>query len=149
MQVRLDYTKAAPDAFKAVYALEQYVSRDSGLPARLLHLIKIRASHINGCAYCIDMHVKEARRSGLSEQWINLINVWRESPLFDEKERAVLEWTEAVTNISATSTPDTVYDPLKAHFSDEEITKLTVAIGMINVWNRLSIGFRSLHPIDN
>jgi AhpD family alkylhydroperoxidase len=149
MQVRLDYTKAAPDAFKAVYALEQYVSRDSGLPARLLHLIKIRASHINGCAYCIDMHVKEARRSGLSEQWINLINVWRESPLFDEKERVLLEWTEAVTNISATSTPDSVYDPLKEYFSDEEITKLTVAISMINVWNRLSIGFRSLHPIDN
>lgn len=94
------------------------------------------------------MHTKEARHSGLSQQWINLVCVWRESPHFDERERAVLGWTEALTNVAETRAPDDAYEALKAHFNEEEMTKITVAIGAINVWNRLCVGFRALPPID-
>src|SRR5690606_41144481 len=99
MQERLDFAKAAPDAYKAVYELERYIREESGLDPRLLHLIRLRASQINGCAYCVDMHVKESRRDGLSEQWINMMSVWQESPIYDDRERAVLGWTEALTNV--------------------------------------------------
>ncbi len=148
MQPRFNFANAAPDAYKAVAALDSYVVKDAGIEPRLIHLIKLRASQINGCAYCVDMHVKEARHTGLSEQWINLVCVWRESPIFDERERAVLGWTEALTNIAQTGAPDDAYEALKAHFTEEEMTKVTVAIGAINVWNRLAVGFRSQHPID-
>ncbi len=147
MQTRINYFKAAPDAFKAVMDLETFV-QNSGLERRFIHLIKLRASIINGCAYCVDMHVKESRHDGLSEQWINLMSVWRESPVYDEKERALLAWVDAVTQIAETGAPDTAYEALKAHFTEEEMTKITVAIGAINVWNRLAVGFRSQHPID-
>ncbi|PST27376.1 carboxymuconolactone decarboxylase family protein [Mesorhizobium plurifarium] len=147
MQSRLNFAKAAPDAYKAVAALDGYV-KGSGIEPRLIHLIKLRASQINGCAYCVDMHTKEARHSGLSDQWINLVCVWRESPHFDERERAVLGWTEALTKVSETRAPDDAYEALKAHFNEEEMTKITVAIGAINVWNRLCVGFRALPPID-
>ncbi|MCA1369332.1 carboxymuconolactone decarboxylase family protein [Bradyrhizobium sp. BRP14] len=147
MQSRLNFAKAAPDAYKAVAALDSYV-KGSGIEPRLIHLIKLRASQINGCAFCVDMHTKEARHSGLSEQWINLVCVWRESPHFDERERAVLGWTEALTNVAETRAPDDAYEALKAHFTEEEMTKITVAIGTINVWNRLCVGFRALPPID-
>ncbi|ASQ05117.1 carboxymuconolactone decarboxylase family protein [Sinorhizobium meliloti WSM1022] len=147
MQSRLNFAKAAPDAYKAVAALDSYV-KGSGIEPRLIHLIKLRASQINGCAYCVDMHTKEARHSGLSQQWINLVCVWRESPHFDERERAVLGWTEALTNVAETRAPDDAYEALKAHFNEEEMTKITVAIGAINVWNRLCVGFRALPPID-
>ncbi|WP_338894007.1 carboxymuconolactone decarboxylase family protein [Sinorhizobium meliloti] len=147
MQSRLNFAKAAPDAYKAVAALDSYV-KGSGIEPRLIHLIKLRASQINGCAYCVDMHTTEARHSGLSQQWINLVCVWRESPHFDERERAVLGWTEALTNVAETRAPDDAYEALKAHFNEEEMTKITVAIGAINVWNRLCVGFRALPPID-
>jgi AhpD family alkylhydroperoxidase len=147
MQSRLNFAKAAPDAYKAVAALDSYV-KGSGIEPRLIHLIKLRASQINGCAYCVDMHTKEARHSGLSQQWINLVCVWRESPHFDERERAVLGWTEALTNVAETRAPDDAYEALKAYFNEEEMTKITVAIGAINVWNRLCVGFRALPPID-
>jgi AhpD family alkylhydroperoxidase len=147
MQQRLDMTKASPEAFKAVFALENYV-QNSGLERRFIHLIKLRASQINGCAYCVDMHVKESRHDGLSEQWINLMCVWRESPVYDARERALLGWVDAVTNIAQTGAPDDAYETLTAHFSSEEIAKITVAIGTINVWNRIAVGFRSQHPID-
>ena len=147
MQSRLNFAKAAPDAYKAVAALDSYV-KGSGIEPRLIHLIKLRASQINGCAYCVDMHTKEARHSGLSQQWINLVCVWRESPHFDERERAVLGWTEALTNVAETRAPDDAYEALKAHFNEEEMTKITFAIGAINVWNRLCVGFRALPPID-
>ncbi len=147
MQSRLNFAKAAPDAYKAVAALDSYV-KGSGIEPRLIHLIKLRASQINGCAYCVDMHTKEARHSGLSQQWINLVCVWRESPHFDERERVVLGWTEALTNVAETRAPDEAYEALKAHFNEEEMTKITVAIGAINVWNRLCVGFRALPPID-
>jgi AhpD family alkylhydroperoxidase len=146
MQHRLNFYKAAPDAYKAVAALEEYV-QNSGIEKRHIHLIKLRASIINGCSYCVDMHVKEARHSGLSEQWINLVCAWKESPIYDARERAVLGWTDALTNLAQTGAPDDVYEALKAHFSEEEMTKLTVAIGTINVWNRLCVGFRSQHPV--
>ena len=97
MQARLDFRKAAPDAYQAVAALDRYVVRDSGLEPRLVHLIKIRASQINGCAYCVDMHIKHAREDGLGQQWIDLLTVWQESPIYTAKERALLGWTEALT----------------------------------------------------
>lgn len=148
MQTRLDFSKAAPDAYKAVLELEKYIKEKSGIDHRLLHLIKLRASQINGCAYCVDMHVKEARRDGLSEQWIHLVSVWQESPIYDDRERAVLGWTEALTNLAQTRAPDADFERLRAFFSEAEMTKLTVAIGTINVWNRLAVGFRAQHPVD-
>jgi AhpD family alkylhydroperoxidase len=148
MKARLDFAKAAPDAYKAIKALDVYVVRESGLDKRLVHLIKLRASQINGCAYCVDMHSKEARRDGLSEQWVNLICAWRESPVYDARERAVLGWTDALTNLAQTGAPDDAYEALLPHFSEAEIVKLTAAIGLINVWNRVAVGFRSQHPVD-
>jgi AhpD family alkylhydroperoxidase len=147
MHPRLDYRKAAPDALKAVTQLEAYV-QNCGLERRFIHLIKLRASQINGCAYCVDMHVKESRHDGLSEQWINLMNVWRESGVYDASERALLGWVDVVTNIARTGIPDAEFEALKAHFTDAEITNITVAIGTINTWNRLAVGFRTQHPID-
>ena len=147
MHPRLDMTKASPAAYKAVLALENYV-QGSGLERRFIHLIKLRASQINGCAYCVDMHVKESRHDGLSEQWINLMCVWRESPVYDARERALLGWVDAVTNLAQTGAPDDAYETLAAHFSAEDIAKITVAIGTINVWNRIAVSFRSQHPID-
>ncbi len=148
MKTRIDYMTVSPESFQAVWALEQFVAKEAGLESRLLHLLKIRASQINGCAFCVDMHVKEARKQGMSEQWIALICTWRESRLYDDRERAVLGWTEALTNISSTGAPDSDYEAMRAHFTPEEITKLTVAVGTINLWNRMAVGFRSLHPID-
>lgn len=148
MKARFDFPAIAPDAFEAVAALDAYVRKVSGLEPRLLHLIKLRASQINGCAYCVDMHVKEARRDGLSAQWINLICVWRDSLVFDARERAVLRWTEALTNIAQTHAPDADFEPLRSYFTEAEITRISVAIGTINVWNRLCVGFRSQHPVD-
>lgn len=148
MHARIDYRKAAPDAVQAIAALNRYVTEQSGLDPSLIHLINLRASQINGCAYCVDMHVKEARREGLGEQWINLVCAWRESPVFDDRERAVLAWTEALTDISASGASDAEFEPLRAHFSDAEITRLTVAIGLINVWNRLAVGLRARHRVD-
>ncbi|WP_417423343.1 carboxymuconolactone decarboxylase family protein [Hoeflea sp.] len=147
MHPRLDFYKASPEALKAVVQLENYV-QNSGLDRRFINLIKLRASIINGCAYCVDMHVKESRHDGLSEQWINLMSVWREAGVYDAKERALLGWVDAVTNIAQTGIPDSDFEALKAYFSDEEIMKITVAISTINTWNRLAVGFRSPHPID-
>ncbi|NKN34940.1 carboxymuconolactone decarboxylase family protein [Agrobacterium sp. a22-2] len=147
MHQRLDMGKASPAAFKAVLNLENYV-QSCGLSRADIHLIKLRASQINGCAFCVDMHVKEARHDGLSEQWINLMCVWRESPVYGPRERALLGWVDAVTNIASTGAQDAEYQALQAHFTEEEIVKVTVAIGTINVWNRLAVGLRFQHPID-
>jgi AhpD family alkylhydroperoxidase len=147
MQPRIDYHKAAPDAVRAVLGLEKFVHA-SGIAPRLIHLIKLRASQLNGCAYCVDMHVKEARKDGESEQRLHLLSVWRESPLYSDEERAVLAWTESLTNLAETKAPDEDFEPLRRFFSDEEITKLSVVIAAINVWNRLAVGFRAQHPID-
>ena len=147
MHQRIDVMKVAPDSYKAVVALETAIQR-SGLEKRLIHLLKIRASQINGCAFCVDMHVKEARRDGLGEQWINLICAWKESPVFDARERALLAWTDAVTRLPETGAPDAEFASLREHFSDAEIANLTIAIGTINVWNRIAVGFRFQHPVD-
>jgi AhpD family alkylhydroperoxidase len=147
MQPRMDYQKASPEAVRAVLGLERFV-QTSGLPRRLIHLIKLRASQINGCAYCVDMHVKEARHDGESEQRLHLLAVWRESPLYTEEERAVLAWTESLTKLSETGAPDADFEPLRKFFSESDITKLSVVIATINVWNRLAVGFRAQHPID-
>jgi AhpD family alkylhydroperoxidase len=148
MQPRLDFRNAAPDAYQAIKALDRYVVAESDLDKRFIHLIKLRASQINGCAYCVDMHSKEARRDGLSEQWINMVCTWRESPVFDARERAVLGWTDALTNLAQTGAPDDAYEALRSHFSEAEIVKVTAAIGLINVWNRVAVGFRAQHPLD-
>lgn len=148
MTQRIDYMAAAPDAVKAIYGLETYVATRAGLDKRLLHLLKLRASLINGCAYCVDMHTKEARKDGLSEQWIALVSVWHEAAIYTARERAVLAWTDALTNIAQTGAPDADWVTMRAHFSDAEITNLTVAISTINVWNRLAVGFRMQHDID-
>ncbi|OKP81115.1 alkylhydroperoxidase [Ensifer adhaerens] len=148
MQPRFNFVQAAPDAYKAAVAFDSYIVKESGLEPRLIHLIKLRASQINGCAYCIDMHVKEARHTGMSEQWIHLICAWQESPIYDARERAVLAWTESLTNLAQTGAPDADFEPLRAHFSEAEITKITMAIGVINVWNRVAVGLRSQHPVD-
>lgn len=148
MTNRLNYMKAAPDAFKALLNLEMYFSQKSNLDRPLIHLLKLRASQINGCAYCVDMHTKEARKDGLSEQWIALVSVWQEAQVFSQKERALLAWTEAMTNLGESRAPEQDYRDMLKHFTEEEVTKLTVAIGTINIWNMLGVGFRSTHPIN-
>lgn len=147
MEARLNPAKASPESFKAMMAIEHFV-QTSGIERRYIHLIKLRASQINGCAYCVDMHTKESRHDGLSEQWINLMSVWPESPVYDDKERALLGWVDSLTRLADTRAPDADYQALRAHFSDEEIVKLTVAIGAINTWNRIAVGLRMQHPID-
>ncbi len=146
MQPRLNHQAAAPDAYKAMLGLETYVRR-SGLEHGLLHLVKIRASQINGCAYCIHMHTGEARAAGETEERIYLLSAWRESPLYTPRERAALAWTEALTLVAETHVPDEVYEEVRPHFTEEEMVKLSLAIGTINVWNRLAVGFRSIHPV--
>lgn len=148
MSPRINFVKASPEAYRAVAALDRYVVKESGLDPAIIHLIKLRASIINGCAYCVDMHVKESRHDGLSEQWINLVSVWHEATLYTPRERALLAWVDAVTLIAQTRAPDDVYDELRKHFSDDECVKITTAIGAINVWNRLAVAFRAPHPID-
>ena len=147
MQARLNPSAASPDAYKAVLALNTYV-QNCGLEHSLLELVKIRASQINGCAFCIDMIVKVARKAGESEQRLHLVAAWRESPLRSDRERAALAWTEALTLVAETRAPDEDFEALKAQFSEAEMTDLGVAIGLINVWNRLMVGFRVPHPAE-
>lgn len=146
MKQRLDWRQVAPEAQAAMRALYHY-TENCGLDRRLLELVKIRASQINGCAYCIHMHTADARKLGESEERIYLLSAWRESPLYDPRERAALAWTEALTLIAESQAPDAVYDEVCRHFSEKELVNLTVAIGMINVWNRVCVGFRAVHPV--
>ncbi|WP_134495490.1 carboxymuconolactone decarboxylase family protein [Microvirga pakistanensis] len=146
MHPRIDYPRVAPDAFNAMLALKAYVRR-SGLEPSLLDLGKIRASQINGCAYCIHLHTREARSRGESEERLYLLNAWRESPFYTDKERAALAWTAAVALVSETSVPDDVFDDARRHLSEEELVKLTVAVGTINAWNRIAISMRAVHPV--
>ncbi len=141
MQSRIDYDKIAPDAVKALLGLEAYLRR-CGLEPGLLDLVKLRASQINGCAYCIDMHTKDARARGETEQRLFTLAVWREAPFFTDRECAALSWTEAVTEVACTHVPDAVYEQARRHFSEKELVDLTVAVIAINSWNRLAISFR-------
>ncbi len=142
MEQRLNYVKTAPRGYRAMEALQDYVD-DCGLEPLLLELVKMRASQINGCAYCIDMHSKDARALGESEQRLYELNAWRETPFYTDRERAALLWTEELTLINQGHVPDAVYEEVRRYFSEEELVNLTIAIVAINGWNRLSIGFRS------
>lgn len=142
MKARLDYSKAAPLAVHAMLGLEKYL-RECGLESSLLNLVKMRASQINGCAYCLDMHSKDARAEGETEQRLYELNAWRETPFYTDRERAALEWTEALTLVSQTHVPDEVYESARKHFSEKELADLTLAVVAINGWNRISISFRT------
>ncbi|HVT51198.1 MAG TPA: carboxymuconolactone decarboxylase family protein [Dongiaceae bacterium] len=146
MKARLNPYKASPDVMKAVEALETTVV-ESGLEPSLIELVKTRASQINGCAFCIHMHTHDARAHGETEERLYLLNAWRESPLYTDKERAALAWTEALTLVSETHAPDDVYEEVRKHFGETETVNLTALIGLINTWNRIAIGFRSQHPV--
>jgi AhpD family alkylhydroperoxidase len=141
MKARLDPYKTAPATMKAVMALEDYVQK-SGLDPRLMELVKLRASQINGCAYCVHLHGRDARAKGESDERLLQLSVWRESPLYTDAERAALAWTETLRLLAETRAPDEVFEELRRHFSEEDTVKLTAMIGMINLWNRIAVGFR-------
>jgi AhpD family alkylhydroperoxidase len=143
MQTRINAQKASPAAYKAMLNLETYI-RQSGIEHSLLELVKTRASQINGCAFCIDMHTKDARAAGETEQRLYALNAWRETPFYTDRERAALAWTEAITLIGEGHAPDDVYEEVRQRFTEEELVNLTLAIVTINGWNRLSIAFRAL-----
>ena len=142
MNARIDYRKASPDAYQAMRGLEAAVHR-ARLEHALLELVKMRVSQINGCAYCLDMHSKDARAAGETEQRLYLLPAWREAPLYSARERAALAWAEAVTQVSMNELSDTLYADVRAHFSEKEMVDLTLAIIAINGWNRLAIAFRA------
>jgi AhpD family alkylhydroperoxidase len=139
---RLNHKAAAPDGYKKLAAVHLYLQY-SGLEANLLEMIYVRASQINGCAWCLNLHTGNARKAGESEQRLYLLNAWRDTQLYTPRERAALEWTEAITLIAGHPVPDDVYSRAREQFSDTELTNLTIAIGMINVWNRLNIAFQT------
>jgi AhpD family alkylhydroperoxidase len=155
MEQRINGLKASPKAYQAMAALGHFVD-SCGLERPLLELVRMRASQINGCAYCLDMHSKDARALGETEQRLYALNAWRETPFYTARERAALEWTEAITLISETHAPDDVYERAVKEFSPEEFANLTLAIATINSWNRLSMAFRivpgayksSLQPLE-
>ena len=143
MTARMDFRKASPQAAKAIAELHAFVKR-CGLDHTLLELVKLRASQINGCAHCIDMHTKELRAAGESEQRLYLLDAWEESPFYSDRERAALAWTEALTLVSKGHVPDDVYEAARVQFSEEELANLTLAIVAINGANRLNIAFRTV-----
>lgn len=143
MTPRIQYGKVAPEGLRAMRGLENYV-RQCGLEDSLLELVKLRASQINGCAYCIDMHTRDARAQGEHEQRLYALVAWQETPFFTERERAALAWTEAVTKISEGHVADSIYEHARRHFNEKELVDLTLAIVAINGWNRLAISFRTV-----
>jgi AhpD family alkylhydroperoxidase len=140
--MRISYKAASPGAFKAMLALEHHV-HTSGLDSTLIELVKIRASQLNGCAFCLDMHTKDARAAGETEQRIFVLSAWREAPFYTPRERAALAWTEAVTHLGTNGVPDEIFTAVREHFDEKEIVDLTMAIIAINGWNRLAIAFQS------
>jgi len=143
MDERFDYDKAAPGVYKAMLGLEKYL-HTCGLEESLLHLVKLRASQINGCAYCLDMHWKDLRAIGEKEQRLYSLDAWRECPYYTERERAALAWTEAVTLITNGHVPDALYEEVRSSFSEKELADLTCAVATINAWNRLAISSRTI-----
>ena len=141
MAPRLDLSKVSPDAYRALFGLEQFV-RQSGLEPSLIHLVKLRASYMNGCAYCVDMHSKDARVDGETEQRIYSVPVWRETGFYTDRERAALAWTESVTALGHGGVPDDVYAEVAAHFDQREMVALTIGVVAINAWNRVAVPFR-------
>jgi AhpD family alkylhydroperoxidase len=147
MSARMDYYAVEPQLVKAIAGLNLKIE-ESGLEHSLLLLVKLRASQINGCTFCVDMHARDARKEGETEQRLYLVAVWREALVFSPRERAALAWTDALTKLPNGEPEDAVYEELKAHFSDSEIVKLTAAIAMINFWNRFGVGFRRPHSLE-
>ncbi|VVO89834.1 hypothetical protein PS850_02295 [Pseudomonas fluorescens] len=143
MQPRIDFYTASPDALKAMIALDTAVSK-LPLEKPLIELVKLRASQINGCAFCVDMHTTDARKAGETERRLYAVSVWRETPFFTPRERAALAWTESLTQLSQTHAPDEDYELAAAQFTPKELVDLTVAICTINSWNRLAVGFRKM-----
>lgn len=143
MEQRLDFYKANPAAVKTLLGVEERIGK-SALEKPLAELVRLRASQINGCAYCVDMHVTDARKGGETERRLATVVAWRETPFFTERERAALEWTEAVTLVSHEHVPDAVWQAVRPHFSDEELVDLTLLISAINAWNRFAIAFRKM-----
>ena len=143
MQSRLDFYKASLAGTRAMMALEKVVS-ECGLEKPLMELVRLRASQINGCAFCVDMHTTDARKGGETERRLASVVVWREAPFFSERERAALEWTEALTLVAQTHVPDAVWDAVRPHFTDQELAELTLLVVAINGWNRISVGFRKI-----
>jgi AhpD family alkylhydroperoxidase len=140
---RIDYRQFSQPALQAMLALEQYLA-GCGFDHKLMHLLKLRASQINGCAYCIDMHSIDARAAGETEQRLYALDAWRETPFFDDRERAALAWIEAVTLVSQSHVPDAVYDEARSHFSEKEIVDLTYLASTINAWNRIAVSMRAV-----
>ena len=146
MKPRLNPYQVAPDAINALRALEAQV-QGSGLEPSLIELVKTRASQINGCAFCINMHIQGARKHGETEQRLYLLNAWQEAPVYTDRERAALAWTEAVTLVSETHVPDEVYAEVRKQFSEVETVNLTMLVATINAWNRIAVSFRSMPPV--
>ena len=146
MKPRLNAFAAAPAAMKAMLDFSLGTLK-AGLEPRLMELVKMRASQINGCGFCLHMHALEARKAGETEERLYLLDAWRESPLYSDRERAALAWTEALTLVAETRAPDAVYEAVKAEFSEEEQVTLTLLIVAINGWNRINVGFRTVHPV--
>ena len=142
----MNYYRAAPDAMKAMMDLEE-ATKELSIAAPIRELVKMRVSQINGCAYCLNLHAPEARAAGVSQQKLDVLSAWRESPAFDAKERAALAWSEALTRLETTHAPDADYQMLADAFDDRERVELTLIITTINAWNRFAVGFRSQHPI--
>ncbi|MEX3899790.1 carboxymuconolactone decarboxylase family protein [Paraburkholderia sp. BR10954] len=143
MEQRLDFYKANPAAIKSLLGVEERIGK-SALEKSLTELVRLRASQINGCAYCVDMHTSDARKGGETERRLATVVVWRETPFFTDRERAALEWTEAVTRVSHDHVPDAVWQAVRPHFSDEELVDLTLLVSAINAWNRFAISFRKM-----
>jgi AhpD family alkylhydroperoxidase len=143
MEPRLDFYKANPAVIKAMLGLEERINK-SALEKSLADLVRLRASQINGCAFCVDMHTTDARKGGETDRRLATLVVWRETPFFTDRERAALEWTEALTLVSQDHVPDSVWQAVRPHFSDEELVDLTLVISAINAWNRFAISFRKL-----
>jgi AhpD family alkylhydroperoxidase len=143
MEPRINFGKVAREAYETLLTPERYLHQ-CGLEESLIHLIKLRASQINGCAYCLDMHWKDLRAIGESEQRLYGLDAWEESPYYSDRERAALAWTEAVTNVRETHVPDAVYQETRKHFSEKEMADLTLAVAVINAWNRLAIAARAV-----
>ncbi len=142
MQMRFNYVAKAPDAYHALLGLEKFI-HNSSLDKKLIHMLKLRASQMNGCAYCIDMHWKDAKAAGENEQRLYGLDAWEESPYYSDRERAALKWTEALTNLHPDHVSDAVYEEVKKHFNEQEIVELSIVVATINTWNRLAISARS------
>ena len=144
MKPRIDFVSVSEGVRKALLQMEAFVNNHSGLDERLLELVRLRSSQINGCAYCVDMHSKNLRADGETNERIDGVVVWRETPFYSERERAALEWAEAVTLIAVDHVPDAVFESVRKHFSEEELVNLNLAVSMINTWNRFSVAFRAV-----